>query len=81
MKRERECIRSSAPAASSPNVRRNMQAVMRQDTALSVLLRRHLHVGGLRFRKEIPSEPGLRINAHFLPFPSFCFSGLKGRFL
>lgn len=63
MKRERKCIRSRAPAASSPDVRRVMQAVKRQDTAAEILLRRRLHAAGLRFRKEIRPEPDLRCKA------------------
>jgi DNA mismatch endonuclease, patch repair protein len=63
MKRERKCIRSRAPAASSPSVRRVMQAVKRQDTAAEILLRRRLHSAGLRFRKEVSPEPGLRCKA------------------
>src|SRR5947209_7638968 len=63
MKRERKCIRSRAPAASSPAVRRAMQAVKRHDTAAEVLLRRRLYAAGLRFRKEISPEPELRCKA------------------
>lgn len=68
MKRERKCIRSRAPAASNPAVRRAMQAVKRQDTKAEVLLRRRLHAVGLRFRKEIRPEPGLRCKADIV-FP------------
>jgi DNA mismatch endonuclease, patch repair protein len=63
MKRERKCIRSRAPAASSPDVRRVMQAVMRSDTAAELLLRRRLHAAGLRFRKEVRPEPDVRCAA------------------
>lgn len=63
MKRERKCIRSRAPAASSPNVRRVMQAVLRSDTAAEVLLRRRLHAAGLRFRKEARPEWDVRCAA------------------
>ncbi len=53
-------IRARAPAASSPGVRRVMRAVLQSDTAPEVLLRRALHIAGLRFRKECRPEPDLR---------------------
>jgi DNA mismatch endonuclease (patch repair protein) len=53
-------IRARAPAASSPEVRRVMQAVLQRDTGPEVLLRRALHIAGLRFRKECRPEPDLR---------------------
>lgn len=56
-------IRSRAPAASSPNVRRVMQANCAPDNALEVALRSALHRAGLRFRKSVRPVPDLRCTA------------------
>ncbi len=53
-------IRARAPAASSPSVRRVMQAVWQRDTVPEVALRRALHTLGLRFRKDCRPEPNMR---------------------
>lgn len=53
-------IRSRAPKASSPAVRKVMQSVRSEDTSAELLLRRALHAVGLRYRKETRPEPDLR---------------------
>ncbi len=45
-------IWARAPAASSQDVRRRMQSVLRKDTRPELLLRSGLHRLGLRFRKD-----------------------------
>ena len=61
-------IRTRAPAASSPAVRKVMRANMPRDTCPEVLLRSALHRTGLRFRKDIAPEPSLRCRADIV-FP------------
>jgi DNA mismatch endonuclease, patch repair protein len=56
-------IWARAPAASSPEVRRRMQSVLRKDTAPETLLRSGLHRLGLRFRKDYRPIPSLRCTA------------------
>jgi DNA mismatch endonuclease (patch repair protein) len=56
-------IRSRAPAASSPLVRRIMRATPGRDTAVELALRRALFKAGLRFRKDCRPEPAFRISA------------------
>jgi len=46
------------PPASSPAVRRNMQANRRRDTTPELALRRLLHASGLRFRVDLPVRTG-----------------------
>ena len=62
------CIRSRAPAASSPTVRRVMQANLARDTSPEKRLRSQLHRLGLRFRKNASPEPALRCKADIV-FP------------
>ncbi len=57
------CIRKRAPKASSPIVRKVMQANVGKDTAPENLLRSALHSSGLRFRKEVAPLKHLRIKA------------------
>ena len=61
-------IRSRAPRSSSPAVRKIMRAVNRTDTGAEVVVRRALHAGGLRFRKNIRPDPLLRCRADIV-FP------------
>lgn len=49
-------IRSRAPAASSPQVRKVMQAIPSRDTTPEKTLRSLLHRMGLRFRKDVEPE-------------------------
>lgn len=56
-------IRSRAPVASSPLIRRVMQANMPRDTIPEVALRSALHSAGLRYRKDSCPEPSLRCKA------------------
>ncbi len=56
-------IRARAPAASSPLVRRVMQAIPPSNTQPEVLLCRALHRAGLRFRKNIRPEVELKCKA------------------
>ena len=56
-------IWAQTPAASSPDVRRRMQAVLRKDTGPEVLLRSALHRLGLRFRKDCRPIRSLRCTA------------------
>jgi DNA mismatch endonuclease (patch repair protein) len=56
------------PAASSPAVRRRMQATRGRDTGPELALRRELHRRGLRYRVDAPVVPGLRRRAD-LVFP------------
>ena len=56
-------IRSRAPAAVSPRVRRAMQAVKRENTAAELTLRRALHSAGLRYRVNTRPVAGLRCTA------------------
>jgi DNA mismatch endonuclease, patch repair protein len=55
--------RSDEPFASSPGVRRRMQAVRSRDTAAELALRRLLHARGLRYRVDAPPLAGLRRRA------------------
>jgi DNA mismatch endonuclease (patch repair protein) len=57
------CIRSRAPSASSPAVRRAMQAVLSKDTSPEIVFRKALHAAGLRFRKELRPVPSLKCKA------------------
>lgn len=56
-------IRSRAPSASSPAVRRVMIANPSRDTRPEVCLRAALHSVGTRFRKDARPEPALRCTA------------------
>ena len=56
-------IRARAPRASSPAVRRVMQAVRSCDTLVEALLRSRLHRLGLRFRKHTNVDPEVRCKA------------------
>ena len=56
-------IRSRAPIASSPLVRRVMQANRSVDTSLERLLRSALHCRGLRFRKHANVDASLKCRA------------------
>jgi DNA mismatch endonuclease, patch repair protein len=49
--------------ASSPGVRRSMQANKSKDTTVEVRLRSALHKSGLRFRKNVRPVQGLRCSA------------------
>jgi len=62
-------IRSRAPAASSPLIRRVMQANYGGMTKPEVLLRSALHRAGLRFFKDYRPAAGLRCTADVV-FPS-----------
>ena len=59
----RSSIRARAPAASSPAVRRVMQANVGREPVLEKRLRSELHRMGLRFRKNFRPIEGLRFNA------------------
>lgn len=61
-------IRSRAPSASSPLVRRVMRANTSRDTLPEKLLRSALHRSGLRFRKDICPVRGIRCKADIV-FP------------
>lgn len=50
----------TAPPASSPAVRRRMQATSRRDTRPELQLRSALHRLGLRYRVDVPVLPDLR---------------------
>lgn len=56
-------IRARAPAASSPLVRRVMQANLPSNTQPEIILRSALHKAGLRFRKDVRPEPELKCKA------------------
>ena len=56
-------IRSRAPAASSPAIRRVMQANAPRDTTPEIALRSALHRAGLRYSKDVSPEPSLRCKA------------------
>lgn len=56
-------IRARAPAASSPLVRRVMQANRSSNTQPEVLLSSSLRQAGLRFRKDTRPEPGFKCKA------------------
>ena len=56
-------IRSRAPQASSPEVRRVMCSVRSEDTRAEQQLRRELHREGLRFRKNQKPETNIRCKA------------------
>jgi len=56
-------IRKRAPKASSPLVRRVMQANVGKVTSPERILRSALHATGLRFRKDARPERDLRITA------------------
>ncbi len=56
-------IRSRAPVASSPRVRRVMQATPSRDTAPEKALRSTLHRMGLRFRKDVRPVESVRCKA------------------
>lgn len=56
------------PRASSPEVRRRMQATRRRDTPPELALRSELHRRGLRFRVDQPVLQGLRRRADIV-FP------------
>jgi DNA mismatch endonuclease (patch repair protein) len=64
-------IRARAPTASTPLVRRIMQAVPVRDTAPEVVLRRALFRAGLRFRKDCRPEADYRCKADIV-FPRQC---------
>lgn len=57
------------PQASSPQVRRRMQATRRRDTAPEIALRRELHRRGLRYRLDValPVLPRRRMDIVFAP--------------
>jgi DNA mismatch endonuclease, patch repair protein len=57
------------PPASSPEVRRRMQAVRRRDTALEMRLRSSLHHMGFRYRVDRSPLPGQKRRAD-LVFPT-----------
>lgn len=59
-------IRARAPLASSPIVRRVMQANRSFDTALEALLRSELHRLGLRFRKHTNVDPAVKCKADII---------------
>jgi DNA mismatch endonuclease (patch repair protein) len=59
-------IRARAPRASSAMVRRVMQANRSFDTALEVLLRSELHKRGLRFRKHVNVDDGVKCRADII---------------
>ena len=61
--KSRISIRSRAPQASSPLVRRIMQANTNRETAIEMKVRSSLHMAGLRFRKEESPVAGLRCKA------------------
>lgn len=56
-------IRARAPKASSPAVRRVMQANLPRDTKPEVRLRKALYAEGLRFRKDHRPEVDLSVKA------------------
>ena len=56
-------IRARAPSASSPVVRRVMQANRSFDTASEAQLRSELHRLGLRFRKHVNVDPEVKCKA------------------
>jgi DNA mismatch endonuclease, patch repair protein len=56
-------IWARAPNASSSDVRRRMQAVLRKDTRPEIVLRSALHRLGLRFRKDCRPVRSLRCTA------------------
>ena len=56
-------IRSRAPAASSPAIRRVMQTNVPRDTTPEVVLRSALHHVGLRYRKDVSPESSLKCKA------------------
>jgi DNA mismatch endonuclease (patch repair protein) len=56
-------IRARAPAASSPLIRRVMQANRSSNTRPELLLGGSLRQAGLRFRKNIRPEPGFKCKA------------------
>ena len=56
-------IRARAPSASSPAVRRVMQAVLQRDTVPETRIRQALHAIGLRFRKDYRPERDLKCKA------------------
>ena len=66
--REKKSIRSRAPQASSPKVRRVMQHNTGNETIPEKLLRSAIHKTGLRFRKDLRPEPTLKITADIV-FP------------
>jgi DNA mismatch endonuclease (patch repair protein) len=57
--KEKLCIRSRAPAASSKAVRRVMLANHSRDTKAECRLRTALHASGLRFRKDYSPDTKL----------------------
>lgn len=59
-------IRARAPTASSPNVRRVMQANRSANTQPEILLGSALHRAGLRFRKNAKPDPELKCKADFV---------------
>ena len=61
-------IRARAPRASSPTVRRVMQANRSFDTRLETRLRSELHKRGLRFRKHVNIGIGMKCRADIV-FP------------
>lgn len=65
----RKSIRARAPRASSPLVRRVMQANTSRDTAPEVRLRSQLHRLGLRFRKDRRPEAAYKCSADVV-FPA-----------
>ena len=56
-------IRTRAPAATSPTVRKVMQSNVSWDTGPELLLRKHLHRRGLRFRSNSQPQPDLKCKA------------------
>jgi DNA mismatch endonuclease, patch repair protein len=56
-------IRARAPRASSAIVRHVMQSNRSFDTRLEALLRSELHKRGLRFRKHVNVDPGVKCRA------------------
>ena len=66
--RARQSIRSRAPSASSPLVRRVMQRNTGHETEPERLLRTFLKKAGLRFRTDTRPEPHLKIKADIV-FP------------
>src|SRR5258706_13941492 len=62
------CIRSRAPRASSPAVRRVMQANVGRETRPEQSVRTFLHCRGFRFRKDVKPLATLRCTADIV-FP------------
>jgi DNA mismatch endonuclease (patch repair protein) len=61
---------TAASTASTPGVRRRMQAQRTRDTAPELAVRRLLHHAGLRYRVDRPPLPGLRRRADIVFGPA-----------